>query len=526
MKTRLFIILSLVFFRSIPVRAETGKLEPEALREYLANQYVAEFVQEFNSFSIEQAQEFYGYFVPLKKRDQFLKGFKVKPKARGENNRMFLDMPNGATLKIEVIDVLEERYRIDGKSFAYDWNTDVPLQLKTIQRRYRQDQARFDGQRSIMDLILPRANAVLPALAVACVEGACETIAAFVARTVLYLASKRGLISLAASQMTRENALAVLSRMGGANKAFWEVVKTAYLEYRTSPDAWAQALRWTREKAAAFLTKSFEHVFPNLVNTPISIATSLYMFERITKTNQKIEDGKKKGIEGEIAAKCVQDGYKADDTCPYSKLKIPSVPDTIQVPHDPWCPKNEVNEFQSYFDTDDGTIGVIARVDEQNHPISAVRYVIKNGKVDVDSIRYYHMSDAEIDSVVQPGFKGKDLPASELVTNEKRFQGQDGADKTIQDMMAQVKRRDQFMKSQQDKSKDNVIFHGNILKDHTKDALKSAMDPKAKELDNEKLVAADIMDKIKFCAEYCTLLTKHGASKSAPASTDKSTTTK
>ncbi len=522
--------------------AHIGSIDPEELRKSLASQYVTEFVQEFNEFSAQDVKDIYGFFMPEKERPVFFQGFKIKPHARGVGNILYLDMPSGTSVKVELIDLLEQRYKINGKIFAYDWTGDMTVQLRSIRGRFKKKTAGLDRLNPIMDMFLPAADAqgweeMLIAgalLTQACVDGACEALALFAGRAAVFATAREAFIRALASSAGKEAMAVAKNSFIKSGKFTWQMITRVITFLEKDPEiakafesmkslkdgeTWGNIVRYAIKapfKTIGWFANQFKsNIVGPLLGTLVGIPTAIGFAIVNAAADDAVRDKKIPKLTGVY---CFLRHGEINEACEFVKPQIQPSPKPVDDLKVEWCNTDNVNEYQIYLDKGEGRkIAIVVRLDvsEKNkgHPLSATRYEIKDSSVDPQSVRKYKWSGTDL-SEISKMTATTPIWGQDIATKRRHFDGPDGEGKEVADMAEQVKRREGILNPKD--SKDEVIYKGDIIKDLGSDSLKTHVDEKAEALIHEYQLAQEMLNMLQFGQGYCDLSNKTETAKAVP----------
>lgn len=514
-------VLGLFCVTTVPsARAQNGPFTADQLRQHFAKQYARDFADEFNTFTANgDFKDIYQYFLPRHQRGRFFGKFKIdRVEADGPN--LILKTAGQAPLKIQVVDLLGERFSINGQSYTHDWGGEPATQREVLRRMFKADQARADGFDlfdRILDLGLPRAHAFAPLVPIvvqACVEGGCA-LAWFVAqRGAVWALSNSARITAAgvsSSPVVRKALGEALVRAAGGAKKMGEYI---WMDLRTDPElanlakgAKAFAVSpaaWIKApfKAAGFLVAQ---VMKPVSGSITGVAAGVGMLT----VNKMVEDGAKKNLDWSTSLRCSL-SLQPIDSCSYAKTKVTVADAPARLNgaamQDFWCPTSTVNEFQITTIQEDGSkltriwrVASAGAPDSKGEPIMGMRYEVDtNGKVRPNSARYYKFKKSKVESVSSLEFGRVDPSA--IATKRKHLPD---AKAEEADLGEQITRRDVLLKDVVEMAQTQPILTGNDIKTYAVDPLKKASDQEALRRDQEVAHAEDMESGLKPAAKIC-----------------------
>jgi hypothetical protein len=449
-----------LFLIILPSKAAFGEAlkELEALKQNLTTEYVKEFADEYNSFSYQDVKDTYQFLMPKAERSSFFKLYKHKPQVQYKKNVIYFVGEHGEAAKIEILDILEQKYKINGNAFAYDWNGSLLLQSKTIGSRLRDKQAAYEFF-PILDLFIPQAQAQptliydILELAIQLCKLDCEelgiAVASFAQRSSIAVAENSELLFQISRSLERKSALTVLRALKRAEPAASAVVSRA--------ESAGPALISGSEKWLARIKEHWLSTFLPLTLTGLGFwyqsstnAQNNARVDREKVQNALVDEAIKHGYTRADALKCILENKTPDpDHCP------PERKFNIDVNISDWCPKPSANEFDRYQKTGEGNVALIVRVDSSGYPVSAVRFVYTDSEVQKSSIRYYTISKY----AVVEGHKPDSIDNTVFPTN-----------KLVALHMGDEKEKNSFNANIIDDMHQKIISRDNFLTEHAPDS--------------------------------------------------------
>ncbi|MGE4131736.1 MAG: hypothetical protein AB7F86_08855, partial [Bdellovibrionales bacterium] len=389
-----FIISILILLTGLTARAQNGPLKEDLVRKVLVEDYLRKFAEEANAMQdAGDLQDVYGYFMPKKERGGFFKKWK-KQVFRVEGSKLIVMRDSQIAMEIEMLDLFEQKYRINGVEYQHNWEGKASLQRDLIRHTLEKSKSKDARLINPVDWLLPKANAVVwfaPIVIQACVEGGCQMAFFLAQRAAIYVATNPAVQMAAAGAAVRFRT-AIMAAGKVAVEKTGQFLNYVVMDLRTHPEI-AKAIEtamklkvpkptpsnlvmWTYKgvirapiKAAAWILEQLKN--PILIGgTGFGIGTIL-----APQVNEQLEIAKKNNIPSSTAISCVLRLQKVLE-CAAAKPKV-ELGQGESNPPEYWCPTNKANEFQIY--TAEGEKRLIRAIrvgtegDQKGKPVSAMR---------------------------------------------------------------------------------------------------------------------------------------------------------
>lgn len=464
-----------LLFLSLPSQAQFKKITEKEFNHWLAKKFVQDRATEFNQLQkLEGAPILYQLFLPRAMRSTFKSSWADRPTMKAEDTTLVIEFKNHPSVRMEVVDLLKQKYKINGQPFTRAWfgnqTTDAELLTKLIQK---------NKGYSLNELVLPKSEALvwmLPALyaLIVGVEATADVAAgAAVIDGVATAVTVAGARTAATEVATAAAARAATTE---ATIGAREAAKVVVTELKNDPLLRAE-LR--AELLKDVLTETIKAPTPaksSLVGRFAIWVGALSGTAGVTSTvSQTLSYANSKDANYIAAALCEfsTENMSLDACLAAQRGKVKETSDaalTLRT-HYSWCYNEKANEIQGTANLKDGRTEVfVTRYDEKRSPVLAMRFVIdKHGYVEGDSIRQYALK-----------IVAEDMSQDLRFLSPKQLAIKDGA---------RLKQEDVFPKPLDDTNKTSAIIDDMAKKIETRDRLIKentiAINPA---FDNEELI--------------------------------------
>lgn len=475
------------FLISSIARAQNAvSYDEEYWRKTYAEEYAKLFAEEFSNLQKSgDFKDIYQYFLPRDQRDKFFRKFEITSvTAKGSVVTIVKD---GKALEIDIVDMLEQRFKINGQPYTHDWLGRADVQLDVIRKAARTQKTAALHER-IFDAVVPKADAAVPLLVAGaiqvCVEGGCQLAWMVGQRALLWAAANSSRVqvaAVAASPAVRTKIWNVLKKAyeGGAR-----VTRYIYEDIATDP----RMVNGYRAATKALSTPG------NYVVAPFKAAHAFWEFAKAGKgiASGSIYVGAGTQVAGmyaqdipfKTALECLAN-FQIVQNCRFAKPSV-TVTDTssgISKVLDSWCPTDLVNEIHSYRSENGVNVVRIWRTGlkaghagsstVQGVPTEGFRFELDSeGHVKPETARYFEFSKSgEVTLISKIKFNDK-VPAQTLLTQRKHLPD---LKKEENDLFNQVTERNARLKPLIERAKSRPLFADSQegLSNQTTDPLKA-----------------------------------------------------
>lgn len=434
---------------SFGASAEKLTLTPEQFRSYFAKKYAQDFVREFNAFeTVGDTKFIFGFLFPEQKIRSSLMTWKEKPKVSVDGATVIFEIKDQAPVKIEVVDLYKQEYKINGKKFVRGWNSNPLVDAEVISRGLRKNGV------SLLDLAIPRSEAIVPVLvgaelAVLLAEGAAvEMTASAAAGMAAAGAAESALVKKSVETGTR---MAVLT----SERMMWAFLK----ELEKNPAARAEFKRIMAKSDKSLFMRGLAWIGQKMAGgagTMTNTAVGASVGATVTLT---VMGGGKEGLSLLDSFKCALFTDKKMEECGVTKKTTVETKDDapiIVVPPAPnWCTYSaKTPEIQGAATMKDNKREVyIVRYGSSEQAVRGYRFVIeRNGSIDAGTIRQIDFETVAKDSANPIHVTAiRKLKSQNLVFDEEQLYQKsrldlekDGA---IQDMASKIAERNRILES-------------------------------------------------------------------------------
>lgn len=336
----------LILFYTTLAGAESPDANLEKFKQISAQEFAKEIEYEYHRFKSDGAiKDAYGFFIPPKVRPVFEKSLDSDFTIKAVDTKLVIQRSGKTLIEMDALGLIEERFTINGKAYAHDWNGDPIVlrnNIKAIIQRQNSPTASFMDH--FQDAFLPKAHAVLPAAVAACVEGACEILYVVAQRGAMWVASNSGTIRGALQTVASSGARARVVEAGArATKAVGTAMETAYLELRTNP-ALHKGLAWTKRKVAA-VGSSTRHTLWVAMVAMFTNQMDTSKLKEASDFGQRWFTFNQAGATYDEFTRCTDKGFATPKMCPFIKNRIsdgaPYVTLTYDITPTTNCPNKE-----------------------------------------------------------------------------------------------------------------------------------------------------------------------------------------
>lgn len=241
-------LLSLLSFS----RAEAARLTPEQFRQHFARIFVQDFVHEFNTIHPDDSKQLYGLLFPKKARKAIL-SWQERPTLKADGTTIVIEGKGFKPVRLEVVDLFEQKYKINGRIHKHDWNGDPLVDLEVVKRKLQPSSA------SLIDLLLPPSEANPAVVAAPVAEVAVGAVVAAdaiaLAEAVTALEATGMSTAAATAAATTGEAATVASTQAGIANAIRATGKAIQL-IEENPEFRAKILQDLLEKNQLLLERS------------------------------------------------------------------------------------------------------------------------------------------------------------------------------------------------------------------------------------------------------------------------------
>jgi|GEM_PF-5233106 len=448
-----------VLLISLPLHAQPQKITEKEFNHWLAKKFVQDRASEFNQLKdLKGAQVLYQLFLPHAMRSTFKLGWADRPTMKAEDTTLVIQFKNQPSVRMEVVDLLKQKYKINGHPFTRAWfgnqATDAELLTRLIQK---------DKGYSLNDVLLPKSEAfvwMLPAL-YALIVGA-EATADVAAGAAVIDGVATAVTAAGVRTAATEVATASAARVATTEATIGarEAAKMAVSELKNDPVLRAE-LR--EELLKGLLKETLTAPSPaktSLVGRFAVWVGALSATAGVTSTvSQTLSYANSKDANYVAAAFCEFSFENMSlDACLAAQKSKPKETSDIALTlrtHYSWCYNEKANEIQGTANLKDGRTEVfITRYDEKRNPVLALRFVLdKHGSVEGDSLRQFALKNVTEGSSQDLRF----LSPKQLVIKDgahlkqedvfpKPIDDTNKSSAIIDDMAKKIETRDRFIK--------------------------------------------------------------------------------
>jgi hypothetical protein len=492
--------------------SQNGPFSETEIRQILNKKYAESFVQEFNELQKQKiANYMYAEFMSKPERKELLKNWNSNARARTQQNAIFIEADGKVLAEIDILDLLEQRYRINGKFFTNDWSASKSLQRDLLRNLPEKRTAR----NSLGMALLPQANAFVVPLIEACVEFcgvAADQAAVFVAEYAPEIEALAARSSVGFRKVVIGQSAKAYRFVADKTRYILEDIYTdpeigAFFK-ANKPSSPASYVKGTA-RGAAYAFKKISGVLGVISAAAITGFAGNYGWNAF---QEKLKEGQELGASLYDVSLCLAHRQYVIANCSYAKPKTPMPKDAPTVlggdPIDWWCPTENVNEIESTLKMKDGTLSVhIFRTPrggkDKGGLGSAFEYEIgKDNKIIPDTIRTYESENDEITTMKQPAFK------TELTTDDVHVQRKHLADSTeeAKDVQRQILRRDEVLEKNRLNGNDKLILTAKQIQDFAPPKDLTTASAEVKHMAEEEKKAIDTKAVYLFMSAFCKLL--------------------
>ncbi|MGE0529515.1 MAG: hypothetical protein AB7P49_20875 [Bdellovibrionales bacterium] len=405
-----------------------------------------------------------------------------------------------------MVDLFEQRYRINGQIYTHDWDGKADIQRDLIKgalgRAIRT--GAIPVQRAF-DLLFPRAEAnpllAVPIAMQICVEGGCALAVILAQRAAVYVANNPAVAATAATAVGAFRTT-LMSSMSAATRTSYEVAKNVIMEVYTHP-ATTATVRTSVKAGKALLTPPlkaiawFSKEAYNSVIKPALLGSTLFTVGYVGREIVNNLD-----VPFDVMARCLANEKTISECAEAKKKKEALVPTGKEVDVlKPRCPSAAINEFQVFEVQGDNRVVIAYRIGTEGEnkglPLSAIRYVIRaNNQVDLSSIRSYKFEKTDVSRIARPEFFQSTSANDAFLPDIKNIKD------PASEIKAKIIERDKFISNSS--VSETIILEGvKKIKEYTKDPLTSDADPEKKRLDEEVALARKVEEAFQKNASEC-----------------------
>lgn len=461
-------------------QAQVAHLTPEQFQKFFASDYAKEFADEFNAYKkIPISKEAYGYLYPAHARRSLLK-WDERTSVKAEGSTLIVQHGDSAPVRIEIVDLFRQQYKINGKKFVHDWNADPRMEAAILQKKIQPQGV------SLLELLVPKSEANPAVVA----EG---VVGAEIAADIAILAMREAAIDLAVKSASAEalavttgDAATVAGTRAGISLSAEQVEKAlelifkdpkfhekmAHVAYQRQAEMMQKMVETLdalvkppKPKMIWSFLKSAKALAGILENRMSQLALGLTVYSLGAKTNPM------------AIMQCWYYSYRMGaDQC---NSAVKAVQASKSAPANPavqvTCYNQKGVDLTGYFNKSNGKKDVFSvhygsLNAGESAPVSAIGFSLgANGRVDAGTVRQY---DLKFDSA-QTGDKGF------FVSGVKSVVAKDSDDLTSANMMPQVN----------PKLENDAAVEDMVLRQKNRDAIL-----KAATLDANKLLSRELLE--------------------------------
>lgn len=463
---KLHLFLTAIFSVTFCIQASAKeRFTYEQMQTVLNDAYAQDVMSDMTELkTVQDIKDVYGFFLPKNQRPTFFKNLKKMPTIERQGNILSIQMPVGAPIQLEIVDLLKQEFRINGRLYVHDLKGDMLVQRDRMRYQFRHRKTAAADLFSPMNLLFPQAEAQgwEEAALAACIAGGCEMVLGFAEREAIFLFARSAVIRGISAEVTKA---AEKEAIMAIDKGF-EV--TAQYIVRLSKEA-PKVVEVA--KAGTEAVAKVAHPAWKAATWLKATAGAVFLTGLGAYTNSAIATVNKIGML--TALECIFHRHYPDSTCPDVTAKV-NVSDKSDVSSpngvDPsFCAHNKVNETAVAVPQKDGSKLILLNrnaIDGVNIGlnISSVRYVVDpNNQVATNSIRTYDYdpSGLNVIRIHRPDIKESSIDANLLLTKKSdKLTDENEIDK---DMQKQITRRERILSSLEEGRPDIVVVDGDLL---------------------------------------------------------------
>lgn len=514
---------------SSPSFAKDKTYDDALLNKFIAMEYAKFFADEFSRMPYNQLKTEYATAL-LDKKDHYGFGmrFKSKPAMRAEGATLILSVDGQDLFRMEILDLLGQRYKINGKLYTHAWIGNAATQKELIKRTV----PRVQALNPIWNLFVPEVQALFPVLGAAaaegCAAGGCAALWFVAQRAAVWVvvqgSSRVAAAAVAGSTAFRTRAAPAMANAARVTIERAKAIKDSALQHE-KVQGYKEGIKSGVDSTAKVLSDP-AYIIIGPVETLKWLAGSAGALVKMSAMgagaggigwyinnvweSRKVAGGVVEGV------KCTVNGKTASECGVSSGMKLTKgiTPKNDQFR---WCAHPLLNETQTLIKRPDGTTdGLTFRVGMKDGATTgeatrALTFRLRNdGKLIEDSLRFYDIKEGVIDKI-QTMDIDQDFDTKLLIPI--RIDSTSGNDQeVIDDMKEKLKQRD-FAINVWRASRpfkpvviENITITSEAAKKFPADPLAAEGSDGAKKLNEEMKATNSLLEKIRKFNDVCNSL--------------------